>query len=175
MDGRIDMSKRRISLALILTLAVGLCPGTGCFGDGDGGDACLQGGASNASARVNGMKVEFIGTSKVDQAMAPTPVGPVWVPQWTLYLDINLVECDHRLAFMVRNPGPGVADMSSHSVEGVSTYTAIYSGELGAESITNESTFEITSYGSTVSGKFKAVLPDGTVFEDGKFSGIPGG
>ncbi len=157
---------------MVLYCVVIMATWMGCD-SGDGGTECLQEPATNASAKVNGMAVELNGWGKMETVVAPTPTGPVWAEQLTLSLDINFVQCDHLLTLWVKNPGPGKGEFGNHIAPDGPSFTGMYAGELGTFKLTGESTLEITAYGSSASGTFKAVLEDGTVFSSGKFNGLP--
>ena len=145
------------------------------FGDtaGAGGSACLQDVPTNGTAKLQGMTVELRCDGKITDVAAPTSTGLVWVPQLTLDLDINLMVCDHHIVFWIRNPQVGEAQLGGKSIEGVSTYTGLYSGELGSEPLTKNSSLEITSVDPTVTGTFSVGLADGAVFTNGHFEVTP--
>ena len=171
----------RLLLVLLCVLAILGCSeddGVGeleYFGDtgGGGGSACLQDQPTNGTAKLQGMTVELKCDGKVSEVATPTSTGLVWATQLTLDLDINQMDCDHHLFFKIRNPRVGEAQLGGQFIEGVSTYTGLYSGELGNESFTKDSSLKITSVDPTVIGTFTVRLADGTVFADGHFKVTP--
>jgi hypothetical protein len=175
---------RTTSSRCSLLIAIGMAAVLGCsdgggphevefFGDDGVSSVCLQEVETNGSARTQGMTVELECHGGLKEVPAPTTTGLVWVMQLTLDLDINKMACDHHMVFWIRNPLVGEAKMSSHFIEDVSTYTGLYSGELGSLRFTNGSSLEITSVDPTVTGRFSVELEDGTVFSDGHFEVTP--
>ncbi len=158
----------RISLAATLSVLVAVTL-SACSGGGS--KACLQGGQTNAQAKLDGMKVEMYATADVESGVVMVDYHPVWGTVMNLNLDISKVECDHHLFFSII--GPAVGQFSVGSVtEG--TFHGVYDGDYGTDSFTGESTLSITAYDETrISGTFKVLLEDGTTFSSGSFTNVP--